>query len=70
MVILNTEKLWRRDCKNCNHAYYLSYKEQGFFAKLLKVKKKFKDVCPMCGSSKVRTTKLVTRTKKPTEPTQ
>jgi len=63
-----TEKLWRRDCKTCTHAYYLPYEEESGFRKVLrqvfKTRKKFKDKCPVCGSNKVVTTKLVTRIKK------
>ena len=59
------EKLWRRDCKDCTHAYYLPYKEESGFVKVLRwtfgVKKKFKEPCPVCGSKRVRTTRLVKR---------
>jgi len=66
-----TERLWRRDCKDCTHAYYLPYKAETFLGKslrrLLGIKKNFKESCPVCGSRKVATTGLVTRLRKKRE---
>jgi len=65
------EKFWRRDCKDCTHAYYLPYKEESGVRKVLRwvfqTKKKFKERCPVCGSKKVVTTRLVKKIKKKPE---
>lgn len=59
------ERLWRRDCQDCTHAYYLPYKGETRFQKFLRrifgLRRRFQEPCKACGSKNVVTTKLVER---------